>query len=176
MNISDYKKIIILGNGGSGKSTLGEKLSKNLNIPVYHLDKLTFKTGWVTVNEKEFTEKLKNILAADKWIVEGWSYNSTIAMRLDAAELIIYLEFSVWLCYWYALKRHLQYTFKQNPYDPPHSNIWKKTIRMIKAMWIVHKIYEPQLREMLIQYEESKTIVRLHSRNEVNKFLNKDIG
>mgnify|MGYP001232416390 FL=1 len=176
MKISEYKKIIILGNGGSGKSTLGEKFSKYLNIPVYHLDKLTFKTGWVTVNEKEFTGQLKKILLTDEWIIEGWSYNSTIPMRLSAADLIIYLELSVWLCYWYALKRHLQYTFKQNPYDPPHSNIWKKTIRMVKAMWIVHKIYEPQLRELLTNYTESKTIIRLHSRNELNEFLHKDIG
>lgn len=171
MNIRDYKKIIILGNGGSGKSTLGEKLSKKLNIPVYHLDRLTFKTGWITVSEKEFVEALKNILAGEKWIVEGWSYNTTIPMRLDAADLIIYLEFNVWFCYWYALKRHIQYTFKQNPYDPPNSNIWKKTIRMIKAMWMVHKIYEPQLRNFLAKYTETKTIVRIKNRKELNLFI-----
>lgn len=171
MNILEYKKIIILGNGGSGKSTLGEKLSKKLNIPVYHLDRLTFKTGWVRVDEKEFTEKLKNILSEENWIVEGWSYNTTIPMRLQAAELIIYLEFNVWLCNWYALKRHLQYTFKQNPYDPPNSNIWKKTIRMIKAMWMVHKIYEPQLWKLLHKYTETKTIVRVKNRKELNFFI-----
>jgi len=171
LSIRDYKKIIIIGNGGSGKSTLGEKLSKNLNIPVYHLDRLTFKTGWVSVNEIEFTENLKYILSNEKWIVEGWSYNSTIPMRLEAAELIIYLEFNVWLCYWYALKRHIQYTFKQNPYDPPNSNIWKKTIRMMKAMWMVHKIYEPQLRDLLIEFSESKTILKAQTRKELQKFI-----
>ncbi|MBP9095253.1 MAG: topology modulation protein [Ignavibacteria bacterium] len=41
--MSEYKKIVILGNGGSGKSTLGEKLSEKLKSPVYHLDKLAFK-------------------------------------------------------------------------------------------------------------------------------------
>lgn len=171
MSIRDYKKIIIIGNGGSGKSTLGEKLSKNLNIPVYHLDRLTFKTGWVSVNEIEFTENLKYILSNEKWIVEGWSYNSTIPMRLEAAELIIYLEFNVWLCYWYALKRHIQYTFKQNPYDPPNSNIWKKTIRMMKAMWMVHKIYEPQLRKLLKEFSESKKIVRARTRKELKGLI-----
>lgn len=170
--IEDYKKIIILGNGGSGKSTLGENLSLKLNIPVHHLDQLTFNTGWIRVDEKEFIKKLKNILTEDKWIVEGWSYNTTIPMRLDAAELIIYLEFNVWLCYWYAFIRHIKYTFKQNPYDPPNSNIWRKTIRMVKAMWMVHKIYEPQLREMLPHYHKTKTIIRAKNRKELKCLLN----
>jgi adenylate kinase family enzyme len=171
LNIRDFNKIIILGNGGSGKSTLGERLSKKLNIPVYHLDRLTFKTGWESVAETEFTGKLKNILSYDKWVVEGWSYNSTIPMRLQAADLIIYLEFNIWICYWYALIRHLQYSFKQNPYDPPNSNIWKKTIRMVKAMWIVHKIYEQQLRDLLHKFPETKPIVRVKNRKELKKVI-----
>lgn len=172
MNISGYKKIIILGNGGSGKSTLGDTLSKRLNIPVYHLDQLTFNTNWTAISEKEFIEKLKNILKKEQWIVEGWSFNSTILMRADAADLIIYLEFNVWLCYLYALQRHLKYTFKQNPYDPPDSNIWKKTRRMIKAMWIVHKVYEPQLHTLLSQYTGSKNIIRVKNRKELKEEIN----
>ncbi|MBS1493426.1 MAG: hypothetical protein JST55_07945 [Bacteroidetes bacterium] len=171
MNISGYKKIIILGNGGSGKSTLGDTLSNRLKIPVYHLDQLTFNSNWTAISEKEFIDKLKGILNTEQWIVEGWSFNSTIPMRADAADLIIYLEFNIWLCYWYALKRHLQYTFKQNPYDPPNSNIRKKTRRMIKAMWMVHKVYEPQLRELLKQYSESKKIIRVKNRKELNQIF-----
>ncbi|MEX5942902.1 shikimate kinase [Mammaliicoccus sciuri] len=34
------KKIVILGSSGSGKSYLSKKLSKELNIEVYHLDNL----------------------------------------------------------------------------------------------------------------------------------------
>jgi len=163
-------KIIILGNGGTGKSTLGEKLSTMLDIPVYHLDQLTFQTGWIAIGEKEFISKLKNILHKEKWIVEGWSFNSTIPMRIEASDLIIYLDFNIWICYWYAFTRHLKYSFKQNPYDPPNSNIWRKTIRMVKAMWRVHKIYEPKLKKIIPAYPHKKFLV-FYKRSEVNNFL-----
>jgi adenylate kinase family enzyme len=46
-----FLKIIIVGNGGTGKSTLGEKLGKELNIPVSHLDRLGLKkTGYEKMN------------------------------------------------------------------------------------------------------------------------------
>ncbi|MDQ3021062.1 MAG: topology modulation protein [Bacteroidota bacterium] len=39
------KRILIIGNGGTGKSTLGEKLGKILNLEVTHLDKMTYNPG-----------------------------------------------------------------------------------------------------------------------------------
>jgi len=43
----DYKKIIIVGCGGAGKSTLAVLLGKKLNINVVHLDKLYWLSGWI---------------------------------------------------------------------------------------------------------------------------------
>jgi adenylate kinase family enzyme len=162
-------KIIIIGNGGTGKSTLGDELGKKLGLEVFHLDQLTFKTGWKRVDENVFSKMLENILKKDSWIVEGWSYNSTVRQRLEAAEIIIYLKFFIWSCYWGAFKRHIQYTFRQNPYDPPNSWIWKKTIRMIKAMWKVYKDYEPELQKILPEFAV-KTIT-FNKRSELNKSI-----
>ena len=41
------KKIAIIESGGSGKSTFSVLLGKELNLPVYHLDKLYGKPGWI---------------------------------------------------------------------------------------------------------------------------------
>jgi adenylate kinase family enzyme len=142
-------RIIIIGNGGTGKSMLGEYLGRELSIPVTHLDQLSMKPGWRHVSEAEFTDKLTSILSGRTWIVEGWAYHSTMQMRLHASTTVIHLDYPIWYCYWNALKRHIRYSFKQNPYDPPNSPIWKKTRKMVKAMWLVHKKYEPEARQWL---------------------------
>jgi len=165
-------KIIIIGNGGSGKSTLADKLGKKLNLPVTHLDTITFGKNWVRLDEREHLQKLTEILNSASWIVEGWSYQSTIKTRLNASEIVIYLAYSPWFSYLNAVKRHFQYTFRQNPYDPPDSWIWNKTIRMFKAMNIVRKVYEPEFKKWLEEYRDSKLIFVIKKRKELNSLEN----
>ena len=47
------ERIVIIGCGGAGKSTLARQLGKKLNIPVVHLDKLWWKPGWVESSREE---------------------------------------------------------------------------------------------------------------------------
>ena len=44
--IKDIHKISIIGGSGTGKTTLSENLSKNLNIPVYHIDGIHHLKDW----------------------------------------------------------------------------------------------------------------------------------
>lgn len=166
-------RIIIIGNGGTGKSTLGERLGKILNLEVTHLDKMTFKPGWIRVDEDVFRKQLNEIISKENWIVEGWSYHSTLRMRLEASTTIIYLKYSIFICYRNALLRHIKYFYRQNPYDPDGSPILKKTNKMVKAIWKVYKEYEPELQEMLKKYETEKKIIVFERRRDLNKFIKK---
>jgi len=149
-------RIIIIGNGGTGKSTLGDKLSRILNIEVFHLDKMTFLPGWERVPEEKFRNKLHEAMQKENWIIEGWSYHTTLKKRLEEASVIIYLKFPIYVCYIYALERHIKYSNRQNPYDPDNSPILNKTVKMVKAMWKVYKEYEPEFQLMLEEIKSKK--------------------
>ncbi len=41
------KRVAISGCGGTGKSTLARRLGKITGLPIYHLDSLYWKPGWV---------------------------------------------------------------------------------------------------------------------------------
>ena len=42
-----YRKILILGNGGAGKSTFAADMGRAFSLPVVHLDRLWWLPGWV---------------------------------------------------------------------------------------------------------------------------------
>ena len=71
------ERIIIIGCGGAGKSTLARKLGEVLDLPVVHLDKLFWKPGWVETTAEEFDALLAMELAKDKWIMDG-NFNRTM--------------------------------------------------------------------------------------------------
>lgn len=50
------KRIMIFGIPGSGKSTFALKLSRLLNLPLFHLDKYFFVSGWEERNYEEFLQ------------------------------------------------------------------------------------------------------------------------
>ena len=65
------ERIVIIGCGGAGKSTLARQLGEKLNIPVVHLDKLWWKPNWVESSREEFDAKLARELAKPRWIMDG---------------------------------------------------------------------------------------------------------
>ena len=52
--MKNIKRIAIIGNAGSGKSTLTQKLHTITNLPVYYLDQYFWKPGWVRTDPDEY--------------------------------------------------------------------------------------------------------------------------
>jgi adenylate kinase family enzyme len=88
------KRIAIIGIPGSGKSTFSNKLGKKLNRPIIHLDKEYWTSNWKRKYSKEEWKNFIEVLCSqDRWIIDG-NYKSTMAVRLDRADVIIYFNFS----------------------------------------------------------------------------------
>ena len=84
-------KIIVLGSPGSGKSYFSKKLSNILNIPVYHLDNIFWRSDKTHVSRDEFDQKLNDILSKDKWIIDG-DYSRTYETRIKGSDTIYFLN------------------------------------------------------------------------------------
>ncbi|KAN0083985.1 hypothetical protein V8E55_007489 [Tylopilus felleus] len=86
-------RVQIIGNSGTGKSTLAAYLSTKLHIPYTSLDKLAWKPGWQKTEADEFREKVSAFMMRDDrcWIVDG-NYNQALGTLVsDNATDIIWL-------------------------------------------------------------------------------------
>ncbi|MCF4099126.1 hypothetical protein [Maritalea mediterranea] len=98
------QRIAILGGSGSGKSTLARKLGAALDLPVVHMDQHYFSSGWVEPDHDDWRATVAALCAQEKWVMDG-NYSKTHDIRLSRADLIIFLDFPTWLCFWRVLKR-----------------------------------------------------------------------
>lgn len=108
------QKIVIVGSGGAGKSTLARRLGEITGIEVFHLDKLFWKPGWVSISKEELAEKVQEIVCTDLWIIDG-NYSGTMELRFQAADTIVFLDFPLWACLWGIFKRRLTYAGNSRP-------------------------------------------------------------
>lgn len=100
------QKILVIGCGGSGKSTLSTALGKKTSLPVIHLDKIYWTGDWQNIPEAEFDEKLDAELKKDSWIIDG-NYNRTLSKRISYCDTVIYLDYPTVMCLFGAIKRVL---------------------------------------------------------------------
>jgi len=93
------KRVVILGRGASGKSTLARRLGEITGLPVVELDKLFWRPGLLATPRDEWATAQDLIVAADEWILEGdLGQFDVVETRLCAADTVIFLDFSFWCC------------------------------------------------------------------------------
>lgn len=108
------KKIILIGSGGAGKSTLASKLGKKLNIEVFHLDQLFWKPNW-EMTDREYQIEIQNdLIMKPTWIIDG-NYGGTLDLRIKSADTIIFLDRNRFICIYQVLKRVKKYNGSSRP-------------------------------------------------------------
>ena len=162
------ERIIIIGCGGAGKSTLAQQLGKKLNIPVVHLDKIFWKPGWVETPPEEFDELHRRELARDQWIMDG-NFNRTMPERIARCDTVIYLDFSRMACICGVVKRVLTTYGTVRP-DMGEGCPERVDLEFLKWVWNYNRDKKERNYRLLNEAEHAQTIV-LKNRRAVKRFL-----
>ena len=163
------KRILIIGSGGAGKSTLSRQLGEKIGIEVFHLDKLHWRAGWTEPPKDEWEKIVSEVVAKDSWIVDG-NYSGTMEMRIQHCDTVIFLDLPRTVCVYRALKRVFTYRKGGRP-DMAEGCDEKFDLKFLKWIWDYPKRTKPRVESFLKQFQNKKTVIRLQSKKEVERFL-----
>ena len=108
------RRVVVVGSGGSGKSTFSTQLGRATGLPVVHLDREFWRPGWEETPNGEWKCRVDELLAREWWIMDG-NFGGTREMRMKAADTIIFLDFPRRVCLYRILKRTAKYYGKSRP-------------------------------------------------------------
>ncbi|HOF88625.1 MAG TPA: hypothetical protein PLZ36_11050 [Armatimonadota bacterium] len=163
-------RIMIIGSGGAGKSTLARRLGEITGLPVIHLDAENWQPGWVETPKDAWRRKVEELTRRDRWVMDG-NYGGTLPIRLAAAETVIVLDYPWWLCLGRVVKRRVIYHGRTRPDLTPGC-----PERMDGAFlkWICvdfPRRTRPRLLSLLEEYREGRRILIHRSPGETRRWL-----
>jgi len=108
------KRIMIIGQPGSGKSFLARKIGDQTGLPVVHIDNIHWQAGWRERSAEEKARLCAEVHAQEQWIFEG-GFSRSWDDRLARADVLIWLDIPLWLRAIRVIRRTLQYHGSSRP-------------------------------------------------------------
>src|SRR5438105_3043002 len=166
MNI---KRIAIIGNAGSGKSTVANQLHQILKLPVFHLDKYFWKPNWVRTDPDEYKRIHDSLCDQDEWIIDGINLR-VLEYRVQRADIIIFLDIPRYICFWRIFKRTIKNYGKETPSSAlgcPERINWE-FVKFLIWVWNFKRDYPPKIIALLDRYKDSKEIHIFKSQKKID--------
>lgn len=148
------KRIVIIGRGAAGKSTLARRLGEITGLPVTEIDKVFWQAGLMATPREEWAAVQEKLVAGERWILEGdlGPYDA-VEVRLRAADTILFLDFSLARCVWRALRRSRE-----------RADFWR---------WLLAYRYQsrPMLREAMAKHAPNAVVHVFRGPKAVERFV-----
>jgi adenylate kinase family enzyme len=152
------KRIHIVGNTGSGKSTISKHLAESLSIPHYQMDDIYFEKKYsVERPHDQKVEMAKEISLSNAWISEGVQMNFTQDL-FRSADIVFHVSTNKYICLYRIIKRHIQDLMKGKWY------VWDGFHIILK-----YAVNPPDYLEFI--KENSKRHVSVRTKEEALKYI-----
>ena len=165
------QRIMIIGCGGAGKSTLARRIHALTGLPLVHLDSHYWLPNWVETDKLTWASKVTELAQGESWIIDG-NYGGTMELRLARADTVIFRDMPTGLRIWRVLKRVITNYGKTRPDLGP--NCPEKFSWQFMG-YIAHYNHtrRPGILKRLTELDPSQQVFILRSTAEVNEFCQK---
>lgn len=172
------KRVIVIGNTNSGKSTVAERLAESRGVPYIELDALYWEPGWQASDPEVFRERVRSAIAGDEWVMAG-NYSKQMDISWPKADTVVWLDVplrtSLRRCIGRSWRRHrsqelLWGTNHERFWD--HLKLWDTQQSLIAYAISSHRRHRRDREARMWNPEWAHiTFIRLRSTTEVRAWL-----
>lgn len=167
LDLTNAKRITVIGNGGTGKTTLSRLIGESLRLPVHHLDRIQWLPGLVPAGAEAIRAELERIMAEPEWVIDGLGQLWTIEMRLPRADVIVFLDFPLAECQEWGMRRQIESRGIVRPDMPDGTTTDGLDDRLMELLAWVDREMVPTLRHWMNRPENVDRLIWLRSRQEL---------
>jgi adenylate kinase family enzyme len=89
-----FKRVLVIGPTGSGKTTLAESISRVSGLRHIELDLLRYRRNWQEIPADEFIDQVAAIAQTNTWIIDG-NYSTVRELTWMRSDLVVWLDYSL---------------------------------------------------------------------------------
>ncbi|HYK98133.1 MAG TPA: hypothetical protein VEU77_07040 [Candidatus Acidoferrales bacterium] len=86
------RRVCVIGNTGSGKTTVSRAIAARLAVPCVELDELHWGPNWEEASADELIAKLSPIVAQDAWVIDGMYFRKIGGLVLRRADTVVWVD------------------------------------------------------------------------------------
>lgn len=169
-----FQRVVVIGPSGAGKSTFARRLGSVTGLPVIHIDQLFWQPGWVATPKDRYIERLSEVVATDRWIIEGVN-PSTLDLRLPRTDLLIWLERGRLACLWRVGRRVARHLGRIRPDMAPGCPEKLPDWEFLTYIWTYGTRIAPRIEAAIDRNGLRERTIRLCSDAETETYL-KSLG
>jgi adenylate kinase family enzyme len=163
------KRVLVIGSGGSGKSTFSVMLAAKTGLPLVHLDRLYWKPGWIEPAKADWEVTVRRLIAEPRWILDG-NYGGTLPERLAACDTVVFLDAPRLVCVTRVLLRRLRHALGTRP-DVAEGCPEQLTWSFLAWIWGYPSRRRGEILRRLGGLEPNQRAVILRSPSQTKRFL-----
>jgi adenylate kinase family enzyme len=164
-------KVAVFGNAAGGKSTLARKIAELTGLPLYPLDVIQYKRGGGKIPHEEYLKTHADILARDRWIIDGFGCVASAWERFASADTLVYIDLPLFTHYRWVTKRLLKGLFVNPEGWPEKSPIWSSTMDGYRVVGLCNRDLTPRYRKLVADSASTKQVHHLRSPAAMKAFL-----